>query len=295
VQWQKAKNIVVLFLIAVNIILFFLIQSDTARTRLSSSQEAAIVSVLNREQISLNTDIGRINFSPMRRLTLRPVEINHNEVLAIFFDSAEISHLTRVIDGDRIIYHTPTSDRVLTLRNSAFEFDDYNRGEIIDFTQSTEEILLEARRITDELVERMGHFSDGFALDIKHYRIGDFINAVYRFSYRGIIIQPNEIRFTITQSGIRAVEYRFFEPIGHDGESRVIFAPDEILLRFMTDPIINNLKPVIINSIDIVYDFKEEDLNGDVVYAVPSYRINYSGGARVLAEFLIDAYSNEAR
>lgn len=294
-QWQKAKNIILGFLIAVNVILFFLITNDNARYKLSALQEMAIINVLKREQIELNTDISLLNFSPMKRLALKPQEINHKEVLSLFFDNIE--ELEQEQAGERFVYTNHLKTQFLTIQNSSFEYDYYNDVDIIDFTKPTEEILVEAKKLTDEFILKMGDLAKGFELDVFHHRVGDLdlINAVYRFSYNSIIIYPNEISFTITKNGIRAIEYSFFEPTFYDGDKRGIFSPDEVLLRFMIDPVINNLKPVIINNIDIVYYFKETDLNEEVIYALPTYRINYTSQTRTFAEFFIDAYSNEAR
>ncbi|MCL2223932.1 MAG: hypothetical protein FWB96_03065 [Defluviitaleaceae bacterium] len=286
-EWERAKNIILVAFILLNLGLAGLLFMEHNRYTLTTDRISTIHTVLSENNINLYTAPMR-RFAPMRHLELSGFYYDIPALLEIFFYGAE-----NVIqeETEERHYRFKTDYSLLEISNG-FIFFDNSLGLCESRNSFYEQISqADAVKISDEFIET--HFPDFVREIVLDAYGGDGVQVVYRQKYRGQIILSNEIEFLITAHGIQWVELQFGRVIGHSAESRMIFAPDEILITFMQRMRHRAMEnPIFITGMDMVYLIEyASDHAGQVYPAVPFYRIFIMGDD---SEFLINAYTNAA-
>jgi len=119
------------------------------------------------------------------------------------------------------------------------------------------------------------------------------VRVIYLQQYRGRPIHSNFIELLVTPIGITQIEMQFGRVYEHIGMSRMIFAPDEVLLTFaqrVNALPLNEENPMMIIRMDLVYlQENASDIIGSMYPAEPFYRIFIEGHD---APFLINAFTN---
>jgi hypothetical protein len=269
-EWEKAKNIILIFFILLNIILAGFIFIESRQFNVTAEQENIVRSVLEQHNIRLETEIIR-RYPPQRALRVSGYYYDENALKMMFFnDPGQVERIETTFGEDFtdgtaylwisngfITFYNPTGLDITT--------DDFVRTYFPDF-------------ILDE------HFTP-------HDEEGQRI--VYRQAYRGFIIYSNFIEFLVTDNGIIEVFMQFGEVSGWDGPERPIFAPDIILITFMQRArSLLGEQPITIWHMDIVYNLEFENAGDEVGsshLAIPFYRIFIEGSD---LPFLINAYLN---
>jgi len=280
VEWEKAKSILLVLFILINVVLFGLTLAENRRYTLTAEREALVRSVLARHDITVETDITR-RFAPMRSLRISGYYYNHDELVGIFFDDP-----TRVLHTQTAFSDEFTKDEAelfiaggfITYINAARMYSGEN-----NITRE------QARVIGDAFISE--HFPD-FIYDEyfrPHSDAGQLL--VYHQFYRGHRVYSNFIELLVTPKGITEADMQFGRIHGWDGPERVIFAPDEVLLTFLQR--VDTLRmPVTITNMDIVYFLEfiyASDERDSLHRAIPFYRIFIEGFEM---PFLINAYTN---
>ncbi|MCL2577487.1 MAG: hypothetical protein FWE27_05495 [Defluviitaleaceae bacterium] len=284
-EWERAKNIILIAFVILNLGLAGLIFVEHNRYTLTPDRISTIHAVLSENNINLYATPMR-RFAPMRHLDISGFYYDVPALLEIFFDETE-NLIQEETDERHYIFKTDNSS--LEISNGFIFFDNSDGlGEnIINGTITREDAI----KISDEFISE--HFPDFVREMVFDAYGGDGVQIIYRQQYRGQIILSNEIEFLITARGIEWIELQFGRVIGYSAETRMIFAPDEILLTFMQKMRHEAMEnPIFITSIDMVYLLEyASDREGQVYTAVPFYRIFILDND---FEFLINAYTNVA-
>jgi len=285
-EWEKAKNYILVAFILLNVGLAILLFWEQRRFTMTTDRDRNIHVVLGQNNINLYT-IPIRNFQPMRPLDISGFYYDTEEILAIFFeDPSQAEHVY-----DPIREHFRKGYSELTISNGLISFDFDVRGLGYPhhiYGQITHE---EAAALSADFIDI--HFPD-FVHDIT-FEWGDGIRRIYRQRYRGRLIYSNFAEFYITSHGIEWIDMMFGQVIGHVREPQMIFAPDEVLLTFMQQVRARAMEePIFINAIDLVYMQEYQSVQpGSYHPAVPTYRIFIEGSAD--APYLINAFTNRMR
>ncbi|MCL2202574.1 MAG: hypothetical protein FWB88_01350 [Defluviitaleaceae bacterium] len=269
-EWGRAKNLLLVFFILLNLVLAGLIFMENLRYTVTGDQEALIRSVLAQHNISMYTEMIH-RFPPMRALQVSGYYYNEEELLAIFFHDPAMVERVEFPGGVDFIY------------GNAIMFID--SGFVTYFNPDGLGISVEA------FIET--HFPD-FIRDY-HFTPHDEegLRVIYRQAYRGYMVYSNYIEFLVTERGIIEVDMQFGRIIGFDGSAHNLFAPDEALITFLqrVQATMGN-QPVTIRHMDIVYFLEFDaasDEYGSTHHAIPFYRIFIEESEM---PFLINAYMN---
>ncbi|MCL2500449.1 MAG: hypothetical protein FWE90_08940 [Defluviitaleaceae bacterium] len=269
-EWEKAKNLILLFFVLLNIALAGYLFAENRRYTVSAEHEDIIRTVLARHDITMETDMIR-RFPPMRALRISGYYYDEDMLTGIFFG-----------DDSRVIREETPFGVDFTLGNAQMWITD---GFVTYFNPDGLDTTAES------IIAR--HFPE-FVLDeffTPHDEEGRRI--VYRQSYRGHIIYSNVIEFLVTDAGIIEVDMQFGRVHGFDDLERSLFAPDEALITFMQRAhTLLGTQPKTIWHMDIVYvlEFaKASDERGSSYLAIPFYRIFIRCSE---LPFLINAYMN---
>jgi len=267
-EWDRAKNQILVFFVLLNVVLAAFMLSERRRYTVTGEHEAMIRNVLAQNNITLDTDMIR-RFPPMRALLMSGYYYDEDALLQIFFAD---SHVPERIEHAWGVEFTH-GDVELVIANGYVSFFDPNG------LGGTPQAFISR------------HFPD-FVHDERFLPYDNEGEVVFRQVYRGYVIYSNSIHFLVTDAGITEVVMRFGIIQGWDGPERPIFAPDEALLTFMQSVQAFTRDPVTIWYIDIVYFIEFDHAShepGTVQHAMPFYRI-FTHEFDI--PFLINAYLN---
>jgi len=288
-QWDRAKNFMLVFFLLANIILAALIRYETGGHTLTLERESAILAVLEQNDIVMAYHIPR-QFAPMRPLQVAPFYYDIERLLSVFAaffpPYAEFDYTGSVRDDFRLTFEDENIH--LTISNG-----------YIQFVAGREHTGIPDRYAAMALTQAFirDHFPD-FRLDIhstrQARRDGGGLRIFYRQEYQGRLIHANFVEFLVTGEGfdivIEEVDIQYCRPIGFAYMPREIVGSDEALLAFVQDER-RPMHPIVITHMDIVYLQISSGMVETYVsiYAEPFYRIFIEGQ---VAPFLINAYTN---
>jgi len=290
VEWEKAKNYILVFFLLLNICLGFLLFWENRRYTMGSEQSRLIRTVLDQNNISLYT-IPMRRFPPMRPLNIRGFYYNEEALLEILFDNP--ADVERTESGGRVVFTNGSGG--MNISNGFIHFvapggfAHEGQVEFATLSLAPEDVnLSNALPLTDEFI---GNYFPTFVQD-DHFRVSRGIRITYRQVYRGRLVHSNFIQFLVTPNGIQEIEMRFGEITGHAVTPEAIFSPDEALLTFVQRVRhISLVSPMTIVNMDLVYHQVYYSDQPNDYHAVPFYRIFIYGNDR---PFLINAFTNDA-
>jgi len=282
-QWEKAKNLMLIFFLLANILLAALIRYETGGHVLTRERENAIWSVFDQNDINMYYSIPR-NYAPMRALQVAAYDYDLNRLKSTFFPPhAEITHS-----------QSPRQD-IFTWENKRLSISNgyisFSAGLGVTGTPCKEAAIAETQSFIRE------HYPD-FRLDIQSTRQArrGGLRIFYRQEYQGHLIHTNFVEFLITGEGakvvIEEVDIQYNRPIGFAYMPRELVGPDEALLSFVQHIRRRNDQPILINHMDIVYFQPASGLRESYIpiYAEPFYRVFIEGQDE---PFLINAFTNQ--
>ncbi len=276
--WDKAKNIVILFLLLINAVLAVLVYTHTDNYTLTSTQLENINKVLSANNVMLYTPVLK-EYKPMKAINMLPYSYSNDRLIEIFFTDPE--QAKPVIEYGRDIF-TDKNSR-LTVENGIVTYE----------TQPTysENPLNETdcKSMCNGFLTANSALFPNFVFD-KLWETELGFSLRYIQNYRGELIYSNYILFDIIPGGISRIEFSYSKISGYDDKTREICPADEALFVFM-QYFRNNFgeKEVFIDRMDIVY-YQEQvsDETGSALKATPCYRFFVSD---ITEPFLVDAYS----
>ena len=285
-EWNKAKDIIIVFLILLNIMLGVFLGMNSRRHTLSMDQEKNIVEVLASNNISMYCKI--INeYKPMKMLELNPQTIDEAKMVEAFLGTPN------ALAGKESDFKSYEHDgKSLIIFENKMIYENSNRSELVDLTHE------KAINLCKEYLNSIGTLGSGYALDLGPYMRGGELILEYRQKINGVVIYDNHFLFAVDNYGIRRIEYSDNVPVGYSASVKEICSSDEALFSFLQAMKRESAQRPqrIVEKMDIVYfvDTTEADTNR----AYPYYRIYYTEVGdpdNLLKLCMVNAYLNTWR
>lgn len=269
-NWYRAKNLILISLVTLNIVLLMLIYVTKNRYTLTNLQVENTYQVLSSKY-----DIGIYSELPKKYYPLKELEmINEGSniidfLFETFFEESE--SVNTLEDEDKVIFQgnnktlmTQSGDFVLSVK------DGYNK--------SRDEIL-------KELSVFMGDFFLFEQREYDGYKVYE-----YRQKFKGQIIYSNYVTIEEVDSVVTNVEGYYAKPYDFIGDSKEIVSVDMALFVLANNYPRAEGKQIFIDQIQLVYN-QEQVTNepGVRLKATPCYLIKIRGNA---IPVMIDAYTN---
>jgi len=269
-EWNKAKNIILIFFILLNAVLAAFMLGERRRYTVTGEQQAVIRYVLAQHGITMDAEIPR-RFPPMRALLVSGYYYDEDALVEMFF--TDVPSVTRIANENGEIYMYNNQAQLWIADGVVVYFNPSGLG------GTPQDFIAQ-------------HFP-GFEYDARSSHVDEEGTMMtFRDVYRGYMVYSNNVRFLVADAGIIEVVMQFGIIQGWDGSERPIFAPDEALITFLQRVLVFTSNPVTIWHMDIVY-FTEHhnagDERGSTHHAVPFYRIFTH---EFPIPFLINAYLN---
>ncbi|MDL2248550.1 hypothetical protein LJB89_02520, partial [Tyzzerella sp. OttesenSCG-928-J15] len=222
-EWNRAKDIIIVFLVLLNIMLGSLLGINSQKYKLSIEQEKNIVEVLASNNIGLYCKI--INkYEPMKMLELTPSEFDELKMIEAFLGN---SNAILSLESEGIKRYDDYSGNSVMFIENKVSFESNERDENFIFNTDN------AKKICTEYLNKMGDMGKGFELDLGPYNRGEEILLEYRQSINDIVIYDNYFLFAIDEYGLRRVEYSNSLPVGYSANAKEICSSDEALFSFL--------------------------------------------------------------
>ena len=250
-DWDRAKNLTIIFMLLLNIFLGVLIYIFSEKYVLNSEQETNIIKVLSQNNIAVYTEIPK-SYRPMNQILMSTPEYNMNLLIDILFEEQEAVRQT--IEMDKIIFKDDVSE--LTLQNN-----------FITFTSRVDGITTreEARRYARNIIDKASGMFNGFEFHGSTESENGILLEYYQ-RYGKSIIYSNYLKFFFSTDGRLEINFFYNPPDRYEDDTIKILSADEALFLLMGH--INDMNyDVFITGIDIVY------YQDTLLKAVPYYRI----------------------
>lgn len=280
-DWSKAKKIVIVILVLLNIGLLVLNIQQNQKFRLSSEQESAIRQVLAENQIVLYDTIPT-DYFPMRQISAEILPIENEQLRRRFFDDTENPTIT--VEFNTTILRS--QEKTVTVEDNRIVYDNTaGTGAIENFRRET------AQAAADSFLEEINN-EGSYQLDMVTGE-EDCFTFLYYEIYNGYKVFSDYQSVTVTPLGVIHYECALYSIGGFTDEKRAICSPDEALLTFLYEmQRQERTTPIFITKMEIGYSYHPaaEATEGNRIRLVPCYRISIEGNSE---PFLIQAYTND--
>lgn len=256
-DWYKAKNYTIVFLLLLNALLLGFNFFKRLETTLSSSRVQNITELMKKRNINIGCSLPN-RFTPMSRIKMKSYDYDYMVLENVFFKS--VSGISRTDDSGRVIFRSDEGE--LTVKGSRVSFA--TRGIVPADTS-------EALDISEEYVQRLNASFSKFSFDGITNENGDYCVKYYDEIY-GYNIFSNYVFVTIDARGNISVEMNYYEPMEDGGEKNSVIAADEAI--FSLSDLIKD-KGVTIEKVQPGYLISEN--TGEEMNAVPVYCIRADG------------------
>ncbi len=274
-NWNKAKNIIIMILMFLNIILLLVSHYGNDEYILSSEKEKAIIKLLNEDGVKIETGIP-VKFQPSHYLSLDIVDYDVDELKKLFFEDNE--DVKRSIEFEATIFKT--SEKILKINEADIVYEKLCTEKSSDIFEGSE-AKKEAERVIKSLIKN------------KNYELQEikFENGSYYLKYYEIYLKnkvySNYINFVINKDGIEKMKLSRYGAVGFYGARREVCSADEALFSWLLEMKgKNSYVNIVIDDMEQGYCFEESTLKTRVV---PCYRISVKDGET----YYINAYTSE--
>lgn len=269
-NWFKAKNLILVSLLALNILLMMLIYVTSDTYVLSSEQIENMYQVLSSKyNIGIYAQLPK-KYQPMKEMEVLSEGDSVTEYLySIFFGESE--GVTKFQEEDKVIFQ---GDGKTLMTQSG----DFVISADTDLGMTREEIL-------KELEKSFGNY-------VLYQKTTDGNKVIYdyRQKYKNQTVYTNYLLFEEVDGKVIKMEGYYAEVLGFIGDDREIISVDLALFNFANYYPKGEDEQLFIDSIDLVYNQEQVVGESDVILkATPCYLIQVRGSA---APVKIDAYTN---
>jgi len=277
-NWDKAKTMLILFLLGLNVFLVamhFVYEDDYAVSR---EDIRVIAAILAQHDITLDTDIVDIprSFPPVDQLALNPAAYNTSQLVDTFF--IDTSNISQTIEFGNPIFSSQEGTLIIMRHIVQFRPSQHSPNPIF----STTTYNLQAETAFTQFLQMNASLFPGFEFDqTTASPDGESIIVEFRQNYRGYTILSNKLSFTVTPNGVTEVRYIYYPPGGFVGVRQPIISATQALFMFK----LGNAhigEPITITHIDLVHNIAFADDGSERITTVPYYRIFHSHGEPML-------------
>lgn len=274
-EWKKAKNYTIIFLIAVNCMLMALNLIKHNETRLSSEDITAVTKVLADRGITISCQLPE-DFSSMEQLYMRAYEYDNIVLQDIFF--GKISGVRRTEAGGDIIFSG--EEGILILSDEKVTFRSETQA-----PENTEAAKAYVQKYVDSL---NFNFADYREKLIKETNDGYYFE--YGQSFHNRLVLSNYLKAWVSYEGIAEIEFNYQQPIDYKGSSETIISANEAVYA-AADAILQDNAVAVVDMVEKGYCLNEKQ-GTDYLVAVPQYKIyvDYEGER---AAYFVNAYSGD--
>jgi hypothetical protein len=278
-EWKKAKNYTIIFLIVINCVFLVLNIIKKNDTRLSSESVSAVAEVLANRGIVLDCELPT-DYSAMAQLNMNAYEYDNIVLQEIFF--GELNDVKRTEENGDVIFST--ADGKLTISGDSVRFSSgsTNTGGVTDIDLAKEK----ADEYVDKLNERFGNYSFNVGVDTDE---GYFFE--YRENFRGQVIFSNYFKMWFYDDGKTEIAFNYQQPVEYKKSSEDIISADEAVYAAAkgVDLPSDRTQAPVISGVEKGYYLVERHGTGDLV-ATPQYKVYFNEGR--LACY-VNAYSGD--
>lgn len=261
-DFNKAKNYTIIFLIALNIVLFICNYYSDLKYRLDYTSIEAIKSVLNKNDIFLEAPIPS-KFTPMQQIYLEKSNYDVIELQKIFFKNEDI---TKTEEFESTIIESESGR--LSIMGGIVS---YERKKAIEGFELDENKALD---LSSECINALKALGMSFEMDYVKKAENSLVIS-YIQKYLNFAIFDNYAVFIVREDGTFELTFSYSEPERLYGNENDICSADEALFVF-SDEIrrIYSDGKITVELIDMGYSARGTSLeNSSVITAVPYYRI----------------------
>lgn len=262
-EWGKAKRLVIVLLVLLNLTLGVLNFRQRQENSMTSAQERAIFEVLSQNGITLYTELPTVS-APMARLSAEMPSYSKETLERIFFDSGKT---TVTVGPDKSVYRGETAMLTLEGARGTWERTDWEAGKG-SLTRS------EAQRAAEKFILQTEHFFGNYDEPVVLEKEDGF-EVCFFGTYKREKVFANYFSLLVTEDGVSRIMFSYCPVRGYAGEKRDICHADEALLAFMREWRKSGQKEAAISRIELGYDYMETavvSLDGTVDLE-PCYRV----------------------
>lgn len=273
-EWKKAKNYTIVFLILVNCLFFTLNLVKRSETRLNGEDIQRADKVLQRKGLTLNCELP-VDFSPMGQLYMRSYEYDNIVLQEIFF--GKVGGIRRTEDGEDIVFNSDNAS--LTISGDSVRFEG-----MLDLAPQTKD---EAALALDSYIKALNeHFTDYRERISGETKDGYFFE--YRQSFQKQPVFSNYLKADVYNDGKIQIVFNYQQPIEYKGSQEDIISADEAVYA-ASAAILNDFTATTIDGVEKGYFLTERHGSGELA-AVPQYKIYVDGGG---VAYYVNAYSGD--
>jgi hypothetical protein len=273
-EWKKAKNYTIIFLLVINCLFFVLNVIKKNDTRLSSEDVHTVSKVLKSRGITLNCQLPE-DYSDMGQLNMRAYEYDNIVLQEIFFD--KISGVRRTEEGGDTVFIG--EDGKLTVSDERVSFQGYADEAVTDEAS--------AEKVAQKYVNGLnGKFTD------YRERIGGATDDGYFFEYRqsfhNRLVFSNYLKAWIGNDGSVELIFNYQQPVEYKGSKEDIISAAEAVYA-ASKVIAADFTATTVDVVEKGY-YLSERRGADELTAVPEYKIYVDGG---VTAYYVNAYSGD--
>ncbi len=260
-DWDKAKNYTILFLLVLNILLLGFNFMQRYETTLSPSRIESLTQLMEKMDITIDCTLpGR--FVPMSRIRMKSYDYDYIALEKIFFK--ELKNIVRTEEDDKVILKSDTGE--LTVDGSKVEFSTK-----ADSPKTTTEAI----SIADEYVKQLNSGFSNYSFN-NVSREKDGYRIMYYEEYSGCNIFSNYVQFKVSNNGDIKISFCYYQPLEQGGEKNTIIAADEAIFA-LSDKIRD--RGVNIDKVSQGYLISENSTDESAeMDAIPVYSIKTNEG-----------------
>lgn len=273
-EWNKAKNYIIIVLIIINCVFCALNIIKKGKTRLDSESVSDTRAVLSSRGIALNCDLPK-DFSPMGQLYMKDYEYDYIELQEIFFGS--INGVIRTQEGSDIVFSRDES--TLTVSADGVCFESEGTGELGGADEAETAIGEYVRGLNAEFAD----YSPRMSGDTEKGRCFE-----YRQRFHGQPVFSNYLKAEVEQNGKISIKFNWQQPVEYKGSKENIISPVEAV--YCASSLIKQKHGTAsVDGVEKGYYLTERHGEGQLA-AAPWYKIYINGGR---AAYYVNAYSGD--
>lgn len=267
-NWDKAKSLIILFLLVLNAFLGIILLIHEDEHVVNAADVEVISGLLARGNIVLDGAVLPRRFDPVDQLVVQPTAYDAEELVAAFFMNPE--YIVRTTEFGNTIFKNDEGTLTIMRHIVLFEPNLYNPGL---------EVFRQNSRYTFEgFINMHSDLFPGFFLDTI-VSSGDEKEVLeFRQIYQGHIIMSNYAAFTVGEHGVLQLRYTYYPIEAFVGVPKpIISVPSALFMFGLSLGVGHGSHPeeaVYVTNVDIVQNLRADSTDDDILITTPYYRIS---------------------
>jgi len=303
VDWSKAKNILIIIFIILNI--FLLIYGGMHKPQNINSNEAidSILDILEKKGIKISQDFELPTYNnrtPM--LIMENYSINRNDILKFLFGENENFDLFEVINkslsNDKVKSYADGSKNLKFIGFGSFVYMDQSASIKIEGF-NFEKDSLQHKQIHKSFLKLFSNMNidvSSFILDSITANEDGSYTLVFVENYKDYLVFDNRAKITIFNGGLRSIDFCISKIVGFSKSSSPIMSAHLVLLKnfYSLNSSGQDNTDIVISSVDIGFKGFDDKIdenahNTESTVQSPSWRVTTKDGR----EIYFKAYDGE--